>query len=537
MQTPDTITGALSYYIRNRLFKAAGVPPAPRYISGDVAPNYGQVNWNAFEEEELIQLLTIISWVYADIQLISRNTWAAQFKIKEKGQSRKMVDVPDHPFLDIYHNPNEWMTKTYLIDYLMNHLQTSRKGAFAYLAPRADNLNELAEIWPINSHRIEPLKDKANYVRKFRYYPLDPEQKPFDIDGRYVLWIRYADPVDYWKSRPPFIAAIGPAKIEAGLMDSQNKLFNENRGLPLTLVSLDQDLSPADFEAAKTQIKKDWQDEGSTIAVTRAGQISTQSLGFTQSELQTILAQKMTRDQIDTIFFGYPIHSDQLTSGEGLKEMDKIIKEQVYYPILILLQDHIQNQVIRRFYPDEEIYAQYTDPRTYDRALNIQESMIFSRWRTVDEMREADGDPPLDDVEKMPGLGKLPVPLANNSSFISTYYGIGQASARDQAKPPEVGNLSDFQDPESITNQMSRGDEPAIGNDLSVKSLAEQQGIKEELKRYRVVAKRNLNRQGDALAREFTTDIIPRQIFDEITKSLRDVTTEDELQELFEQWL
>jgi hypothetical protein len=531
----DSFLGTVGNWMVSRFSKAALTQSVPRYIGSDVSIYDSQaVNWDAYTEEELIRLLSIIGWVYADIQLINRNVWAAKFRMKRKGESRKMIDDLDHPFLDIYHNPNPWMTKSYLLGYLMSHLQTSRKGAFAFLAPNTDNSDELVEIWPINSHQIEPIKDKNNYVTKFAYFPRENDAKPIIIDGRYILWIRYADPSDYWRSLPPFLAAIAPAQIQLGLQKSQDKLFNENRGLPLTLVSLDPDLSPADFEVAKAQIKRDWQDEGSTIAVTRAGQIDTKSLGFTQNELQTILAQQMNRDEIDTIFFGFPIHSNGLTSGEGLKEMDKILKEQVYYPLFIMLQDHIQNQVIKRFYPNDEVYAMYEDPRTYDRALNIQESMIYSRWRTVNEMRENDGDAPLVDPEGMEGLGDLPMPLATNSSFVAQFFGIADVSGRDQAKPPEVGNLSDFQDPESITNQMSRNDEPAIGNEVNVKAV--QEGVRAELKRYRTVARRNLERQGDALARPFETNIIPRDIFDEITTGLKAIATEEELNELFEQW-
>jgi len=168
--------------------------------------------------------------------------------------------------------------------------------------------------------------------------------------------------------------------------------------------------------------------------------------------------------------------------------------------------------------------------------LNIQESMIFSRWRTPNEMRENDGDPPMVDPEGLEGLGDLPMPLATNSSFVAQYFGIGGVSGREQAKPPEVGNLSDFQDPTSLTNQMSRGDEPAVGNEVNVKSLAEQEGIRAELKRYKTVARRNLEKTGDALSRSFETNVIPRQLFDELTAGLKSVATENELNELFEQW-
>ena len=63
------------------------------------------------------------------------------------------------------------------------------------------------------------------------------------------------------------------------------------------------------------------------------------------------------------------------------------------------------------------------------------------------------------------------------------------------------------------------------------------EGIKAELKRYRTVAKRNLVRHGNPLHRQFDTDIIPKEVFLTITKGLETVATEDQLLELFKEWV
>lgn len=517
------------------LYSKAGIVKQrpPRHIAGDIV-DQTLIDFSQFDEEELIKLIRYISWIYADIALLSRVVWAADFRMKEPGKSRKMVDVVDHPFLDVFNDPNPWMTKNYLMEYMMGWLMTSRRGAFWYLAPNVDDPNELLEIWPLNSNQVQ-VEKSGDFVRSFIYHPRGSDAKPFRINPDNVVWFRLGNQYNYWESMPPILAALAPGKIEAGIQKSQDKLYNDNRGLPLTLVSLDPDLSEPDFEVARNQIKQDWQDEGSTIAVTRAGQIDVKSLGFTQAELQTLLAQNLTRNQIDAIFFGYSIRADQLTSGEGLKEMDKILKEQVFWPTLILIQDHIQNQIIKRFYPGDA-KARYQDPRTYDRALNIQEKTIDSRWNTPNEMRERDGDPPMEDPKGLEGLGDLPIPLASNASFVAQYFGIEGVSKRTPAAPADVGNLSDFQDPESLTNQLARGNDQAIGNEITVKS-AVNEGIKTELKRYRTVAKRNLTRHDNPLYRQFETDVIPKEIFLSVTKGLEKVATEEELMELFEPWL
>ena len=111
---------------------------------------------------------------------------------------------------------------------------------------------------------------------------------------------------------PPMLAALAPAIIESGVQQTQNKLYNDNRGLPLTVVSLDADLSEPNFQAAKAQIKRDWQEEDSTIAIARAGDIHVDTLGLTQAELQTLSAQEHDQ-RSDRQHFLWPPYSRRST--------------------------------------------------------------------------------------------------------------------------------------------------------------------------------------------------------------------------------
>lgn len=550
MATGDLIDRAIKYYANKVSYYRALTTDslnntAPRHIVTDVSnPFYGM----AFDSEEQLQkAMAVIAWIYSDISLLAKTVWSTELFIRKKAPNGKTVNDKEHPFLKIYQSPNEWMTKSFLIDYLLGWLLTSKKGAFAFLAPYSET-GELAEIWPINSNQIEPVQG-SHFVEKFIYYPTgDKDRRPFLIDRKHILWIRYADRFNYWGSMPPLRAAISTAEIELGLQDSQKKLYVESRGVPLTIVSLDPNLNEPNFASARDTIRADWENAGTSVAVARGGTISTASIGFSQAEMQTITAQKMTRDIIDSVFFGYAFRSEEFASGEGLKEMDRIIKEQAIRPLLIMLQDHIQAQVINRFYGDEDIIAEYKDPRTADRALNIQEAMIYSRWRTIDEMRERDGDPPLEDIPDMPGLGNMLVQQALNSAFLTTYYELApdnneKALAEGDKAQTEVGNLPNSQDPESLTNQLARGGEPASGNEISLKAMikslspAEKLGVRTELQRWRTVAKRQMTKSGDAKDREFESEVLPDELAKEIKADLFANIDDEELEEVFGTWL
>ena len=183
----------LNFYQRaiNYLYKRSGLSSqmAPKYVGNDVVTGH-QYDFTSFDEEQKIRALRYITWIYADIAMLARMTWAADFRMKEPGKSRKMIDVPDHPFLDIYHNPNPWMTKNYLIEYMLGWLMTSRRGAFWFLSPDKNDLSKLVEIWPMNSNQVQVVKGK-DYIKHFLYHPKNSQEKPLPIDPRYVVWFRY----------------------------------------------------------------------------------------------------------------------------------------------------------------------------------------------------------------------------------------------------------------------------------------------------------------------------------------------------------
>ena len=519
-------------YIKGRLARTA-----PRYIAHETpAHDIAQSTIPALSNhsEERIQKLTVmVSWVYSNIISLGSKCSALKINVLTPSDKDKMSKDKDHPLAKVFECPNEFMSFSYLIRHLIFGLSISTNGAFWYLAPDPVT-GELSEIWPIDSNNIEPVKNANHYVTEFLYTAKEPMSKKvrqFKIHKDFIFWIKYPNPWDYWESLPPLIAALFPATLSRTINENQQRIYGDSRGIPLSLVSLDPDLSEKDFMVAKEQIIHDWQQREASIAITRGGQLSIQSLGFTYEQLETVDTQNITRDQIDVAFFGYPYRSEKLTSGEGLKQMDRIIQEQVIFPLLNrLIQETITAQIVKRFYPDEKIRVEFDDPRTADRALNIQESMIASRWNTVNEMREAMGDPPMEDFMGV-AIGELPVSLANNSAFIMSLAGLSGAMPQHQQAEGEVGNLTDSAAPEAQVGELLGGESPAPlldsgVNNKSVMTLA----VMEELGRWKKVSRRNVNRGEN---RDFTTDIIPIPIQDVLNTSLEHIDTVERVNAVF----
>lgn len=499
--------------------KARRAKTNPPYISRDVSSNsFPAMDWEQFwsgQSDETKQKIALsVSWIYSAIDLIASESAATGFHVKRFKKSEKEVDIPNHEFELLLKEPNPFMTKTFLLRYTIYWLEMSRLGAFWYLAPDKDT-GELIEIWPINPNQMTVVPSKTQFVDHYLYRPKGNQERGYKINPKYVVWFRYPDPHDYWGSLPPLLAALLPAEIELGIQNSQNKFYSESRGIPLSLVSLDPELGDSDFESARADIKTDWSN-GATIAIARAGDIDVKSLGFTQRDLEILGNQNITRDKIDSIFFGYPIRSETAFDGDGIKEADRLVKEKKIFPLLVLLAEEITKSVIKPFY-DRKLSGKFDDVRTADRALNIQEDALKSRWRTINDMRARDGDPPLD-IPEFPGMGDLLVWLATNPSFIATKYGLNKkVDGGNIETPPEVGNLNESQAPEASMNRL-------------ISSESEKVAVLTELKRWKTVAKRALN---NGEPRVFVSAVIPNELMSEIEYNVIGAKSIDEIERIF----
>jgi hypothetical protein len=471
------------------------------------------------DEEKKLALSYRLGWIYADIDLIARETAAVKHHAleHEKSKTGKKSRIDNSDLFKLIQYPNEFISKPFLLRFLIYWLSISDRGAFIYVAPQKGNPSKPVELWPMVSTRVRPIKSKDNYIKYFEYTSgaktAGGKNKLLRIHPKYVLWFRYPDPIDLWKSLPPLLAALRAAQTYTDIVDTEQKLFGLARGVPLSIVSTDPDINPTDFEVVREQIKSDWMD-GTNIAVTRGGTISVASVGFNQKDLETINAKFSSRDEIDSIFFGFPLRTENLNSGDGLKEIDRLIKEKTIHPLLDLIAQELTLQLAKRFYKDNyEII--FEDIRTADRALKIQEDLVNGRIHSVNEMREARGESPFEN-DLMPDWGDLPVSLATNPSFTSLVYGIGmeeevEGEEKDKKKSgdspvdegriekdPDVGNTSGLLDPERVAPTEVKG-----ALDIA---------LRDELKKLRKVKSNNPDRE---FHRTYITDDIWNSIKDD----------------------
>lgn len=504
-------------YIKARL----APQPSPRFIGLEAEGFSIDEFFASMDDVQKEKIALSVSWIYSAINLLANKIVSSELHVMDAKDSR----IKDHEFKLLLRKPTEFFGLSYLLRYLVFTLSLSDKGAIWYLAPRRGSKDDIAEIWPIIMSRVTIIKSRNGYIDGFQYKPSGSE-KVYRIDPSSCIWFRYADPHDWWKSYPPLRAMIDALAIELGISASQNKFYTEGRGVPLSVVSVNPDMSATDFTQFRADLKNDWDEAGTTLAIARGGTLDVKSIGLTQRDMEVITSQEFTRDKLDAAILGIPLRGQDMGRGDGLKQADKFINDNTAHPLHVMIAEEITLQALDRHWDDGST-ARFDDIRATDRALTIQENTIRSRWMTINEMRATEGLTELEDDI----LGELLVPLANNPAYISQLQGLGnnKPGGGGGVNPahieglPGVGNLGESQHFEAAANQ-------AAGGSISeMRRIA----INAELKRFRTVAKRNFKASGNAMSRIFGTNVIPDDMFTDICADLEEAATLEDIDEVF----
>lgn len=440
----------------NKAFPSRSQRALPPYVGED---DYGNVNDLSLTGNESVlrhRALTL-SWIYADVDLIAKEFSSTPFGIK-KQSGEDISDVVNHPFETLLSNPNDEMTGAFLLQYTAWWMQLRGK-AFWYLAPAKGNSDEIVEIWPLPADRVEAVKGKTTFIDRYTY-KLRRGTK-IDLNPDYVVYFRFPHPYDLWDGLAPLDAALNPLEIDQAEAKWQRDTYVNGRGIPASVLMLSEKMGDRDFAVAAQRIREDFE-QGRKLAIARGNDLKVASIGITPQQLGLIESRQFTRDEIDTVFLGLAYHG--FSSETGIVVADKILKEKKIWPMHVLMAGQMTTQLVRPFYGDEFL-LEFDDIRPQDRSLDIQEFDTYSRVMTLNEARK---ERKLDDYknEMFPELGKMPLKLATDPSFVLQYYPPKQTPSQELlglSAPKEDRGIGSLPQSDTAENQTENAAERGTG--------------------------------------------------------------------------
>lgn len=350
--------------------------------------------WNSWQIEKQARLLLQTSWAFSAIQRIGMAALSSEFMVKRRA-GEDLEDIPNHPLELVIKTPNPDMSREYL--WLDTFYSLYLKAAFWFMYP--DRKGDIAEIWPMPFHKVEPLPDDsanpAGLFRAFRY--TFRSGKVLDIPPGNVVYLRFPHPLDPYDAWPPTRAIMKPVILDNAQSDSISKVFDQGGGLPSSIVGIDPSLlADGQFELLKKELKE----SVNKRLTVPTGAVKVEFLQPPAKDVQFLESREYNRDEIYNTL-GVPLATD--------KDSQRWFLDSTVWPVLQMLAGQITTQITRPYFGDD-ILAAFEDIRPQDRSLNVQESVQYSPFRSYNEERATRDEPPLkkvvipDHIESYAGL-------------------------------------------------------------------------------------------------------------------------------------
>lgn len=389
----DVIHNVSSFFSLKRTTKA----PArgmTNPVTSDPPPAGRYHNWYAWDDERKAYILLNTSWPFSGMHKIGMATLSSQLLIKRR-QGEEVEDLKNHLIERLVDNPNPDMSREYLwMDTIYNMYL---KASFWFLYP--DSRGNIAEIWPMPFSRVQPVPNEApnpdslfsGYIYTFQ------NGKEQTIPASNVVYLRFPHPLDRYSAWPPTRAVLQPTILDRAQSEWNTNMFDKNKGLPASIVSVPPELSNDQFNRVKAELREHVGER----MVTRAGAISVEFAQESHKEMEFLSGREFNKAEIYEAL-GVPLDPSD-------KEAWRWFLNNTVWPVLQIIAGQLTTQLVRPYFgPD--IFAEFEDIRPQDRSMEVQESVQYSPFRSYNEERATRGEKALKKIvipDEVPGFGGL----------------------------------------------------------------------------------------------------------------------------------
>jgi len=365
------LASAIIYCMKNLLKYVAGVT---RAIAGRVK-SVQLAGYNTFSgiesyfDSKNMQTYKTSLYVYIGVSMIARRVAGIPFNYYTiKGTNGEVVEVLDHPVIDLMANPVPYLTQKEFIE--LSAMFYLLSGDVFWYLERVPNSTKVF-MHPLRPNDVEVvLNADQTSVLGYRYTTggfaalMLPEN---------VVHIKNIDPTNIIRG----VGILAPASTRISTEQDATAYqanFFKNQGRPDVAVFVDQDLNQQQIDEGRAK----WQEvygrgQGGQAGFFGKNVKEVKMLAVTPREMDYTATQNFLRDDI---LAAMHIPKAMVTSDDvnlaNAKEANKMYITEAVLPIVDAFKDAINNRLAPKF--DDTLFTRYDNPVPEDRDIKLKEA-------------------------------------------------------------------------------------------------------------------------------------------------------------------
>lgn len=286
-------------------------------------------------------------------------------------RSKNVVEILDHPFLDLINNVNGFTNRFDLFE-TTELFQELTGNAFWYIVP--DKLGKPQEIWILQTQNTRIVPHKTKFISGYEYQKGTSNTFYNEKD---VVHFKLPNPISYYYGFPPSSSVSSESNIYQKMNTYEQALF-QNMGRLDGAFETEQELSDHEFDRLKAEL------ESSYYGVHNQGKAPLLSNGIKFKPF-TYLPKDMGflegRDKVKEMIC--------LTYGQSLGMYDReanrnnaevavtTYMRDTVRPKLTRIEEKINEKIMPRY--DDRLFVAYDNPIPEDREQRLKEMEIHLR--------------------------------------------------------------------------------------------------------------------------------------------------------------
>ena len=374
--------------------KAQGQPTARNLLggAGDIVGNYEDLDGQWVTRDRLRLLYSLSSWVRSAADM-KADLMLHEGKIFRRRADGEKEPIPDHPFMQVWDNPNPVMTTADL--QIARSIDQDLTGhAYWYIVP--GSLLEPLQIW-----RLDPLKTRPVLGDDgVAYYRFEGERGTFNLPAPLVCHFRNYSPYHPLDAVPTLRSIFEPSLGDVFAGRYQRR-FEQEAIRPKVAFSTNEEMDPEEARELSRDLSAGYggpQNAGRPMVLW--GGLTPVKLAFTPQEADLVASRGVTRDEV---LAGFRMSKTALGIMEdanraSAETVEYALAKRLAQPALTRVAQRV-SATIRILYRDPEITFEFPNVVPVDQDRLIKKVTIAAATQSVtkDEVRS----------QLLPDLGEL----------------------------------------------------------------------------------------------------------------------------------
>ncbi len=301
--------------------------------------------------------------------------------------SLELVEVLNHPLLDLLRNVNDFMNAFDLQYHLVQSLEATGNAYWR----KVRKAGIVTDLWPLPPHQVKVLPDKKRFIKGYEY-GAGSEKIQVPVDD--MINFKYQTLRDNLYGMGPMEASVQAIDLSNAMNTYETNMFN-NGGQPNLGLTYPENVTvnADEIKRVKTDFRRQFAgaaNSGKLAVMTGGAKLA--PISMSAKEMSYLKGRQWSREEILGIY-GVPTAfvEVQNISRDNAHEAKVLYAELTIEPILIMNEEKLNEQLTPDF--DDNLLLAYDDPRPVDSDLRLKQIdvRLKNKMTTVNEERAIDG--------------------------------------------------------------------------------------------------------------------------------------------------